>query len=86
MAAPIVNEIASLINNQIDTHEQMQDRLLKAEALALIALSPAFYEHGQATVSEYLAAMYDFITESKTLNDAALDGLIKCGRENGLLG
>ena len=86
MAAPIVNEIASLINNQIDSREQMQDCLLKAEALALVALSHDFHEHGQSIINEYLAAMFDFILESRTLNEVALNSLMKCGQQNGLFG
>ncbi len=39
------NEIASLINNQIDSHEKIQGYLLKAEALTHIALSGDFLDH-----------------------------------------
>ncbi|HSW69142.1 MAG TPA: hypothetical protein VLI69_03145 [Gammaproteobacteria bacterium] len=86
MAAHRLNEIASLINNQIDSREQMHECLLKAEALAHVALSGDFLDRGQSILNEYLGVLFDFILESKTLNQAALDDLIKCSRQGELFG
>jgi hypothetical protein len=81
MATHSVNDVASLINNQIVFHEKIQDFLIKAEALANIALSRDFLESGQSVVNEYINVLYDFITEAKSLHQSALNNLIRSSRE-----
>ncbi len=85
MAAHSVNEIASLINNQIDSHEKIQGYLLKAEALTHVALGGDFLDHGRLIVHEYLGALCDIIIESRHFNESVLNNLIKNSRQNGLL-
>ncbi len=84
MAAPSVNDFSSLINTQIDSREQMQECLLKAEALAHVALSRDFLDCGHSIINEYLGILFDIILESRRLNQAALDRLMICGRQSGL--
>jgi hypothetical protein len=84
MAAHSVNDFSSLINTQIDYHEKIQEYLLKAEALAHVALSKDFLGFGQSILYEYLGIMFDVIVESRQINQAALDRLMICGRQSGL--
>ncbi len=42
MATHSVNDVASLINNQIAFHEKIQDYLIKIEAMAFVALNRDF--------------------------------------------
>ncbi|HSW94137.1 MAG TPA: hypothetical protein VLJ15_07285 [Gammaproteobacteria bacterium] len=86
MATHSVNDVASLINNQIAFHEKIQDSLLKAEALAYVALSRDFLESGQSVINEYMNALYDLVTESKALHQYALDNLIRSRRQCGFVG
>ncbi|HSW93651.1 MAG TPA: hypothetical protein VLJ15_04760, partial [Gammaproteobacteria bacterium] len=76
MATHSVNDVASLINNQIAFHEKIQDFLIRAEALAYVALSRDFLESGQSIVNEYINVLYDLITEAKALHQYALNNLI----------
>ena len=76
-----VNEVASLINNQIASHEKIHDSLLKAEALTCIALSRDFLGSSQSIINEYLSVLHDVVVELKSLHQSALDNLIKFRRE-----
>ncbi|HSW94278.1 MAG TPA: hypothetical protein VLJ15_08010 [Gammaproteobacteria bacterium] len=85
MGTPSVNDIASLINNQIAFHERIQDSLLKTEALAYIALSRDFLESSQSIVTEYMSALHDLVIESKMLHQYALNNLIRLSRRGGFV-
>lgn len=61
-------EFASLINDQIEAHENIHGYLLKAEALAHVALSDDFLDYNKSIVTEYLCALRDIIIQSKDLN------------------
>ncbi|HSW93438.1 MAG TPA: hypothetical protein VLJ15_03690 [Gammaproteobacteria bacterium] len=81
MATHSVNDVASLINNQITFHEKIQDYLIKIEALAYVALNRDFLESGQSVINEYINILYDFVTESKALHQYALNNLIRSSRQ-----
>lgn len=85
MGTPSVNDIASLINNQIAFHERIQDSLLKTEALAYIALSRDFLESSQSIATEYMSALHDLVIESKMLHQYALNNLIRLSRRGGFV-
>lgn len=59
----MVNEVAFLINKQVELHEEIQGLLLKAEALAHIALSRDFLDYSRPIISEYLVALRDIIIQ-----------------------
>ncbi len=80
MAVHMVNEVAFLINKQIELHEEIQGYLLKAEALAHVALSEDFLDYSKPIISEYLAALRDIIIQSKDIHDYALKDLMKNNR------
>ena len=54
MAMHSVNDVLSLINTQIDSHEKIHGYLLKAEALVQVALRVDFLESGRSQINEYL--------------------------------
>ena len=82
MATHSVNDVASLINNQIALHEKIQDFLFKAEALASVAVGSDFLDSDQYIISEYLGVLFDLIVESKDLHQSALDNLTKFRRRD----
>lgn len=71
-----VNEMTSLIKKQVESHEKMQGYLLKAEALAHVALSEDFLDYSKPIVSEYLVTLRDIIIQSKSFNDYLLRNLM----------
>ncbi|HSW69375.1 MAG TPA: hypothetical protein VLI69_04355 [Gammaproteobacteria bacterium] len=77
MATHSVNELTSLINTQIDSHEKIHEILFKARALAYIALDMDFRNYEQSITNQYLITLYDIIIESMRLHESALDNLIK---------
>ncbi len=77
MAHNRVDQFASLINKQIDFQSKIQDYLMKIEAMADVALGEDFLDCEQPTIHAYLWALSDMISESKNLNERALDNLIQ---------
>ncbi|HSW70020.1 MAG TPA: hypothetical protein VLI69_07735 [Gammaproteobacteria bacterium] len=77
MATHSVNELTSLINTQIDSHEKIHEILLKAKALTYVALDVDFRNYEQSVTNQYLITLYDTIVESMRLHESALDNLIK---------
>ncbi len=77
MATHSVNEVSSLINTQIVSHEKIQEFLLKAEALANVALGRDFLDFEQSIINQYLIALCDIIIESRLLHETALNNLIR---------
>jgi len=80
MAMHSVNDVASLINNQINFHEKIQECLSKASAMAEITLGGDFLDYRHSTINEYLSALFDIIIDTKDLHQQALDILLKSGR------
>lgn len=77
MAIHSVNEVSFLINNQINNHEKIQGYLLKAEALAYVALSVDFLANDHSLIYEYLGTLHEIIFQSKEINECALNNLLK---------
>lgn len=86
MATHSVNDVSSLINTQIDSHEKIQELLLKAEALAHVASGGDFLDHEQSILNQYLIALYDIIFQLRYLHESALNHLIKNTRGGLFLG
>ncbi len=82
MAMHMVNEVTSLINDQIDVHEKIKGYLLKAEALAYVALSADFLINDHSLIYEYLGALHEIIFQSKEINECTLNDLSKDDRLN----
>ncbi len=76
MAVHMVNEVTSLINKQVDSHEEIQGCLLKAEALAHVALGEDFLEYSKTNIRNYLTALRDIIIQLKDLHESALNDLV----------
>lgn len=76
MAIHSVNEVASLINQQVALQENIQEYLLKAEAIASVALCEDFLDADQSIIHAYLWALCDMISESKNLHERALNDLL----------
>ena len=77
MATHSVNDLTSLINTQINSHEKIQGYLLKAEALVQVALGVDFLESKRSHINEYLGILHEIIIESKYLHECALSDLMK---------
>jgi len=70
MANNSVNHL--LLTNQ---QEKIQEYLLKAEAVAHVALDNRLVEHKQSIVYHYLWALLDIIRKAKNVNEQALCAL-----------
>lgn len=79
---PSVNEIISLINNQIDSQEKIQGYLFQAEALAQVALNKDFLGCEDFIINEYLGLLYEVIMKLKHLQESVLNELIKNSGQN----
>lgn len=76
MAIHRVNEVASLINQQVEFHEEIQVQLLKVEAIASVALSEDFINYKQSIVHAYIWTLCDMITKVKQLHEQSLSVLL----------
>lgn len=72
MAIDSVNEVLSLINNQIEFHEKIQEILMKAEALSHISTTECFFDCDRAVMHPYLWMLSDLISNAKTISDESL--------------
>ena len=65
------------MGQQIVFQENIQEYLIKAEALANVALSDDFLDYKQSTIHSYLWTLSDMIVEVKILHEKALNDLLK---------
>ena len=72
MAIDSVNEVLSLINNQIQFHEKIQEILIKAEALSHISTTECFFDCDRPIMHAYLSILSDLISNAKIMSDEAL--------------
>lgn len=77
MATSRIDEITSLINKQVEFQERIQEHLLKAEAIANVALSDDFLNYKQSVIQAYLWALSDLVSKSKNLHKKMLNDLLK---------
>lgn len=72
MAIDRVNEIASLINDQIKFHEKIQEVLIKANALSEISVSENFLDHDRSLSHSYLWVLSDLIHQASLLHEESM--------------
>ena len=64
-----LNDLLTLINQQLLQYEALSAYLSKAEALAEVALTNGFIEQEEDTQRHYLWAIRDLLTEAYLLNE-----------------
>jgi len=80
MAIHSVNEVASLINQQVAFQEKLEASLWKLEALITVAvLADDFYELPRVTLHNYFSVASDLINEATKANQASLSKLHSTG-------
>lgn len=82
MGTPSLNELLSLINQQIEFQEALSHKLFKVKALADITISNDFLEHPTDTIRFYLLSMNDALELSIKLSEESLNFMIKIVRDN----
>jgi hypothetical protein len=82
MAITSLNEIESLIKQQIQIQEEVQEYLLKAEAIANVALCEGFLDYKKSIIHAYLWALGDFISKIKNRHELGLSTLSKYDSRN----
>lgn len=76
MANNSLNEISPL-NQQVELQENIQEHLVKADAVAKVALNADFLDYEPTTIHGYLWALSDLISAAKALNEHALKALFQ---------
>lgn len=77
MADNRLKELLSLINQQIEFQENINEQLYKAEALTQVALGDNFLDSSKVIAHYYLWILSDIIEQAKIINEKALDVLLK---------
>lgn len=72
MAIDRVNEITSLINDQIKFHEKIQEVLIKANALSELSVSEDFLEYDRSLSHSYLWVLSDLIRQASLLHEESM--------------
>jgi hypothetical protein len=83
MATSRIDEITSLINKQVEFQEKIKEHLLKAEAIANVALSDDFLNYKQSVIHAYLWTLCDMVSKSKNLHEKAFNDLLKNRKQIG---
>ncbi len=76
MAEYSVNYLSNLINEQIESRENLNEFLSKAVALSSITLSGDFLAFPQVTLYCFLWGLSDLVEKARELNEQALNLLI----------
>lgn len=77
MAESNVTQFSSLINQQVESREALNEYLSKAEALTQISMGDDFLEHSPVILHYYFWILSDIIEHAKTMNENSLDVLLK---------
>ena len=72
MTTTSLNDLLTLINQQLYQYENLASHLCKAEALAEVAMSNGFLEQDEATQRNYLWALRDLLTDANQINEKQL--------------
>jgi hypothetical protein len=82
MAVHSVNDLLLLNHQQVLIHETIRECLIKAEAVARMALNENFFDCGPSVIHAYLWTLSDLVSEAKSLQEGALNELIKNSKRN----
>lgn len=77
MADNSVTQLVTLINQQIESQENLSQHLSKAQALAHIAMDDGFLDYPASVVQFYLWVLSDIIDHAKGMNEQALNTSLK---------
>ena len=77
MAKTILSQNLLNINDEIRSRENLDNCLVKAEALMQIALEDDFINHSQATIHHYLWTINDLVEQARSQNSGYLESLYK---------
>ena len=76
MAETSLNQLLSLINQQIESQETLNDQLTKVEALAYLAVSSDLLEHPKTIIHYFLWVLSDLIELARLTNEQSLEALL----------
>lgn len=76
MAETSLNQLLTLINQQVEFQEALNEQLSKAEALAYIAISSDLLEHPKTIIHYFLWVLSDLIELARLTNEQSLEALI----------
>ena len=71
------SSLLALINHCIETQENLGEYLLKAEALAQVAVTLEFLELSEEVTYNYLWLLGDLISEARRINEHLQGALLK---------
>lgn len=77
MAENNLTQFLSLINQQVESRETLNEHLSKAGALAQIAMGDDFFDQSPLILHHFVWIMSDVIERAKTINEQSLDDLLK---------
>lgn len=77
MAEQSLTYLLSLINQQVDAQENLNEHLAKAEALAQVAITTEFLELSESIIYNHLWALSDIVSQAKNLNEQSLNFLLR---------
>ena len=80
MAETSVSDFMSLINQQVNSREELNICLSKAEALISVALSSDLTELPEVIIHEYLWTLSDLIEQAVKLNGNEIGFLLRFSR------
>jgi hypothetical protein len=72
MTTNSLNDLVSLINNDLLQYEMLASHLCKAEALAEVAMTNGFLDQSEDTQRHYVWALRDLLTDAEQLNQRLL--------------
>jgi hypothetical protein len=68
MAAMILSQLAEDINHHINSHEELETKLLQADALARMGESIDFDQFSKSVIRHYLVTLMELIEEATQLS------------------
>jgi len=77
MADNSVTQLLTLINQQIESQEDLSLHLSKAQALTHIAMDDGFLDYPTSVLQCYLWVLSDIIDQTKIISEKIIDSLIK---------
>ena len=80
MASTSVSDFVSLINQQLNSREELNTYLSKVKALINVIIDSNLLDLPETTLYEYLCALSDFTNEAININEGALGLLLELSK------
>lgn len=77
MAEINVTQFLSIINQELESKESLNEYLSKAEALTHIAMGNEFLDHPAEILYSFLWVLSDIIEHARIMNERSLNDLLK---------